>query len=85
MLIFGSFILLGNYMSYDYPTYLAFRIKKDMFNYDELVDGEESDFAKNALYKYQSLYLIYLFPNFILPLMGGFLIDKIGLRKAIMI
>ena len=32
-------------MSYDYPTYISYRIKKDMFKYDELVDSEDSEVA----------------------------------------
>jgi len=56
-----------------------------MFHYDELADGEDSKIAKTALYKYNSLYMVYSFPNFILPFIGGFLIDKIGVRKALII
>ena len=48
-----------------------------MFHYDELVDGEDSEVAKEALYKYNSLYMVYSFPNFVLHLIVGFLIDKI--------
>jgi len=39
-------------MSYDYPAYISYRIKKDMFRYDKLVDSEDSEVAKSALNKY---------------------------------
>lgn len=37
------------------------------------------------MFKYNSLFSIYSFPNFILPLIGGFIIDKIGVRNALVI
>lgn len=41
--------------------------------------GTDSDF------KYNQLYSVYSYPNVILPLMGGVLIDKIGLNFAIIL
>jgi len=39
-------------MAYDFPSYISYRIKKDMFHYDYKVDGEDSEVAQDALYKF---------------------------------
>jgi MFS family permease len=58
-------------------------IIKDMFNYDSSdTSTKDSDAAKSALLKYSWFYSIYSFPNMILPLLGGFFVDKIGVRVA---
>ena len=72
-------------MSHDYPVYISYRIKKNMFHFDELTDREDSDTGILALFKYNFLFSIYSFPNFILPLIGGLIIDKIGVRTALVI
>ena len=52
-----------------------------MFDYDASDSStEDSDQAKSAVAKYSWLYSIYSFPNMILPLFGGFMVDKLGVR-----
>ena len=60
---------MGNYFCVDFPAVLKDQIL-EQFDVDSL--------------KYNLLYTVYSFPNIILPLIGGVLIDKIGLRKGIM-
>ena len=52
-----------------------------MFDYDASDSSTaDSDGAKSAVAKYSWLYSIYSFPNMILPLFGGFMVDKLGVR-----
>ena len=52
-----------------------------MFDYDASNSSKaDSDQAKSAVAKYSWLYSIYSFPNMILPLFGGFMVDKLGVR-----
>jgi len=68
MLFFGCFFLMGSYFCYDNPAPLkSILISKD--------DGFDfSDFQFNMLYS------VYSLPNTVLPLAGGILMDKIGIR-----
>ena len=70
---------------YDYPLYLSNQILKQMFHYDQSINKEDSEIATVAQLKYGSLYSIYYFPNFIIPLFGGLLIDKIGVRFSLIL
>lgn len=49
------------------------------------VDGENSENYGSGIKKYGWLYSIYSLPNIILPFFGGFFVDKIGVRKALVI
>lgn len=60
---------MGNYFCTDFPAVLKDQIL-EQFDVDSL--------------KYNLLYTVYSGPNIILPLIGGVLVDKIGLRKGIM-
>jgi len=68
-LFFGCFFLLGSYFWYDNPNSLSDQLSKHVTN--------GSDF------KYNQLYSVYSYPNIILPLLGGVLIDKFGLPFSI--
>ena len=72
-------------MFYDYHEFLYNQILKQMFHYDQSIDKEDSEIAIVAQLKYGSLYSIYYFPNFIIPLFGGILIDKIGVRFSLIL
>ncbi|EAR94487.1 MFS transporter (macronuclear) [Tetrahymena thermophila SB210] len=61
-------IMIGSYMCYDFPQTLQSQLQKAN-NY--------SDTQVNLLYS------VYSFPNIILPLIGGYLIDFIGIRKGV--
>ena len=68
MLFFGCFFLMGSYFCYDNPAPL----KSILISPD---DGFAfSDFQFNMLYS------VYSLPNTVLPLAGGILMDKIGIR-----
>ena len=56
-----------------------------MFHYDQSINKEDSEIATVAQLIYGSLYSIYYFPNFIIPLFGGLLIDKIGVRFSLIL
>lgn len=52
------------------------------------IEGDESENSvkkKEALIKYSWLYSIYSFPNIIIPFFGGYFVDRIGVRKGIII
>lgn len=66
MLMFGSLFLMGSYFCYDNVSPLTLTFKSPPYN---LTDVEIS-----------SLYSVYSFPNMVLPLVGGILLDKTGIR-----
>ena len=66
MLAFGCFFLMGCYFCLDNPAPLKHALQQAPFN---LSDSQWS-----------GLYSIYSFPNMVLPLFGGILIDRIGIR-----
>lgn len=70
-LFFACFFLLGSYFCYDNPNALSSILKREVTH-----DG-------NNDIKYNQLYSVYSYPNVILPLIGGVLIDKIGLNFSI--
>ena len=69
-LFLACFIVLGSYFCYDNPNALSKELKQKVTH-----DGSNE-------IKYNQLYSIYSYPNMILPLFGGVLIDKIGLNFA---
>jgi hypothetical protein len=66
MLIFGCFFLMGSYFCFDIPASLGPAFKKAPYGYSS---------AKIA-----TMYSVYSLPNTVLPLFGGVLIDKIGIK-----
>ena len=71
VLIIGWVLLIGSYFCYDMPNSLSDLIEKYITH--------ETD----SEVKYNQLYSIYSYPNIILPLFGGMLIDKIGIRFSL--
>lgn len=69
-LFFACFFLLGSYFCYDNPNALSNQLKK---------------YVTTNEIKYNQLYSVYSYPNVILPLLGGVLIDKIGLNFSIIL
>lgn len=65
--------MFGDCYSYDIPNSLSEKLK-------ELVTHD----GKNEV-KYNQLYSVYAYPNIILPLLGGILIDKLGLNVGIIV
>ncbi len=66
MLTFGCFFLMGSYFCFDNPAPLKTFLQEDPYN---LTDTQWS-----------YLYSIYSLPNMVLPLCGGILIDRVGIR-----
>jgi len=73
MLVFGCFFLMGNYFCYDNPATLSIFLTDPNGKYN-LTN------AQVALF-----YSIYSLPNMVLPLFGGVMIDKIGIKLSLMI
>ncbi|KAL4501214.1 hypothetical protein ABPG73_013952 [Tetrahymena malaccensis] len=67
-LALACLIMIGSYMCYDFPQTLQSQLQKT---------NGYSDTQVNLLYS------VYSFPNIILPLIGGYLIDFIGIRKGV--
>ena len=59
----------GNYFWYDCPNVVSEQIKHQITH-----EGEDSDGMR-----YNQLYAVVSYPNFILPLVGGILADKFGI------
>eukprot|EP00331_Platyophrya_macrostoma_P028451 CAMPEP_0176444524 /NCGR_PEP_ID=MMETSP0127-20121128/23114_1 /TAXON_ID=938130 /ORGANISM="Platyophrya macrostoma, Strain WH" /LENGTH=462 /DNA_ID=CAMNT_0017830049 /DNA_START=22 /DNA_END=1410 /DNA_ORIENTATION=+ len=72
-LAFGCTVMMGSYFSYDNPQALQAPLEDPAGKYD--LSGLQ----------FNLLYSVYSFPNIILPLFGGVLVDKIGARVAILI
>eukprot|EP01083_Nonionella_stella_P221463 791175_1 len=70
VLFLSCWAMFGSYYCYDNPTALANQFQ-DKYN---LTDTQ-----------YNLLYSVYSFPNIILPLFGGALIDKIGAEISLLI
>ena len=66
-------LLVGSYYSYDNPSALETPFTKS--------DG---DFGLSNV-NYNLLYSVYSFPNIILPLFGGILIDRMGIRIGVIL
>lgn len=69
-LFFACCILFGNYYCYDNPQALQDAIEDDVN-----ISGTE----------YNWLYSVYSFPNIVLPLLGGLIIDFLGVRVGILL
>ena len=65
MLILASALLMANYFCYDNPG----PIEKTL----------EIDLGITQT-KYSLLYSVYSYPNIILPIFGGYLLDLVGVR-----
>ena len=72
VLILTSLFSFSCYFWYDNPNSLSDLLK------DKVIHDEESS---NDI-KYNMLYSVYAYPNIILPLIGGFIIDKFGIHFA---
>ena len=70
MLFFGCSFLIGSYFCYDNPGAISDTLEKDL----GLSAGQ-----------YGLLYSVYSYPNMVLPIFGGILLDMIGLRFGIML
>ena len=68
MLIFGCFFLMGSYYCYDNPAALA----------SYLEDTTQPWYLTSR--QVNVLYSVYSLPNTVLPLLGGILLDKIGIK-----
>ena len=73
VLFIGWILLTGSYFWYDLPNTLSDLIEKYITH--------ETD----SEVKYNQLYSIYSYPNIILPLFGGMLIDKFGIRFSLIL
>lgn len=62
--------MLGSYYCYDIPSALAKQIEDDL---------DISEVKQNLLYS------VYSFPNTILPLFGGYFVDKFGTAKTLFV
>lgn len=72
-LFFSCMLLMGSYFSYDNPQALQGQLEDPNGRY------------KLTGVQFNLLYSVYSFPNIILPLFGGILVDKIGARIAILL
>ena len=72
VLILTSLFSFSCYFWYDNPNSLSDLLK------NKVIHDEESS---NDI-KYNMLYSVYAYPNIILPLIGGFIIDKFGIHFA---
>ena len=66
MLILACFYLFGAYFCYDNPAPLKDELQDPPYNLSDT--------------QWSALYSIYSLPNIILPLFGGIIIDKVGVR-----
>ena len=69
MLFFGCLFLMGSYFCYDNPAPLKSTLTAEPFNFSE---GQ-----------FNSLYSIYSLPNTVLPLAGGIMLDRVGIRLGL--
>jgi MFS family permease len=76
VLVLGSFLLMGSYYCYDNPSALQSQLEQQFVGtqYEESFD-----------YYFGLLYTVYSVPNTVLPLYGGFMVDKIGIRKMLLL
>ena len=66
MLAMACCFLMGSYFCYDNPAPLKSRLIAPPFDLSDL--------------QFNELYSIYSFPNMVLPIIGGVLMDKLGVR-----
>ena len=70
MLILCCVFVIGNYFCYDNPAAVESQLEKVL---------------KISTSEYGLLYTVYAIPNCILPLIGGVILDKIGIRNGLLI
>ena len=66
MLTFASLFQFGSYFCFDNPAPLKHELQSPPFNLKQS--------------QWSGLYSIYALPNMIMPLFGGILVDKVGVR-----
>jgi MFS family permease len=71
VLFFTCVMLIANYYCYDIPAALHQQFKDYM--------GDSSDFETY----FQLLYTVYSVPNVVLPFLGGYFVDKFGVRVCL--
>ena len=64
--------MFSSYYCYDNPAAL----------YDQLKDADNTDLSATQI---NSLYSAYSFPNMILPFFGGYLVDRFGVRRTMIL
>jgi len=77
VLLLSSLMLFGNYYCYDNPAALKGQMK-DYF------DGTQVG-GSNWETNFSLLYSVYSFPNTVLPFLGGFMVDKLGVKLMTLI
>jgi MFS family permease len=68
--------MAGNYYCYDNPAALLSMLQSH-FSHDGTAEGEQFQ-----LY-YSMMYSVYSLPNIVLPLIGGVLVDRVGVIFAL--
>lgn len=71
MLAMACCFLLGSYYCYDIPGAIESSFR--------------ADFDNMSATKYSLLYTIYSYPNCVLPLFGGVLLDRVGIRFGLIL
>lgn len=74
VLALACFLLFGNYYCYDLPGAMNVQFKEYLGHSDELWNIELN-----------ALYTSYSFPNLIMPVVGGMLVDMLGPSKMLLI
>lgn len=75
VLVLSALLILGSYYVYDNPSALHNQLKRRF----EGADGLSFELGFNLFYTTYSL------PNLALPLLGGLLTDKIGVRRSLLL
>jgi len=75
-LVFHNFIIFNSDFCYDNPAPLVSQLQKEPNCND--VKGNPHHGMGLTTFQFNLLYSIYSLPNIVLPLFGGYLIDKIG-------
>lgn len=65
-LIFATIYVFGNYFCYDSVAPITLTLESPPYGFSPL--------------QVNSLYSVYSFPNLVLPLLGGIMLDKLGLK-----
>mmetsp|Transcript_26369 Transcript_26369/g.57769 ORF Transcript_26369/g.57769 Transcript_26369/m.57769 type:complete len:470 (-) Transcript_26369:160-1569(-) len=76
VLVLSSLMQLGNYYCYDNPAALLVEMREQ---FSEGPQKAQFDFY------YEMLYSVYSLPNIFLPLLGGLLVDRVGMLFSIVL
>eukprot|EP00039_Didymoeca_costata_P016515 m.297845 g.297845 ORF g.297845 m.297845 type:complete len:690 (-) comp16404_c0_seq4:67-2136(-) len=76
VLVLSCLLMIGNYYCYDNPEALAEQLKR-LFS--------DSKYASRWQTWYGMLYSVYSFPNIVLPFFGGFLVDRLGVLRMLVV